>query len=174
MKHTIKSILFLLFLFNFNNAFANNSIVFIDMNKVIRVSDIGISIKKQFEKLNKSNLDNFQKIEQNLKKEEQDLISKKNVLSQEEFKKKSADLRKKVINYQSSRKVKADELNKKRVTATQNLFKKINPILTTYTKENNISLILDKRNVVIGNTTLDITDIIVDLLNKSNPKISLN
>ena len=174
MKHTIKSILFLLFLFNFNNAFANNSIVFIDMNKVIRVSDIGVSIKKQFEKLNKSNLDNFQKIEQNLKKEEQDLISKKNVLSQEEFKKKSADLRKKVINYQSSRKVKADELNKKRVTATQNLFKKINPILTTYTKENNISLILDKRNVVIGNTTLDITDIIVDLLNKSNPKISLN
>ena len=132
------------------------------------------AIKKQFEKLNKSNLDNFQKIEQNLKKEEQDLISKKNVLSQEEFKKKSADLRKKVIDYQSSRKVKADELNKKRVTATQNLFKKINPILTTYTKENNISLILDKRNVVIGNTTLDITDIIVDLLNKSNPKISLN
>ena len=102
-----------------------------------------------------------------------DLIAKKNVWSQDEFKKKSADLRKKVVEYQSSRKAKADDLNKKRVTATQSLFKKINPILATYTKENNISLILDKRNVVIGNTALDITDIIVDLLNKSNPNISL-
>ena len=89
MKHTIKFILFFLLVFNFNKVFADNSIVFIDMNKVIRVSEIGISIKKQFEKLNKSNLDNFKKIEENLKKEEQDLISKKNVLSQDEFKKKS-------------------------------------------------------------------------------------
>ena len=174
MKNTIKLLFFLFFIFNFNKTFADSSIVFIDMNKVIRISEIGISIKKQFEKLNKSNLDNFKKIEENLKKEEQDLISKKNVLSQDEFKKKSADLRKKVIEYQSSRKTKADDLNKKRVTATQSLFKKINPILASYTKENNISLILDKRNVVIGNTALDITDIIVDLLNKSNPKISLN
>ena len=174
MNFIIRSILISTIIFNFNILYAENNIVFINMNTVVETSKIGISIKKQFKKLNKSNLDSFKKIEDNLKKEEQDLISKKNILNQDEFKIKTAELRKKVLIYQSSRKKKTSELNSKRVTATQQLFKEINPILATYSKENNIAFILDKRSVVTGSTSLDITNTIIELLNKANPKININ
>ena len=174
MNFIIRSILISIIIFNFNILYAENNIVFINMNTVVEKSKIGISIKNQFKKLNKSNLDSFKKIEDNLKKNEQDLISKKNILSQDEFKAKTIELRKKVLTYQSSRKKKTSQLNQKRMTATQQLFKEINPILATYSKENNIAFILDKRSVVTASTNLDITNAIIELLNKSNPKININ
>ena len=174
MNFIIRSILISIIIFNFNILYAENNIVFINMNTVVEKSKIGISIKNQFKKLNKSNLDSFKKIEDNLKKNEQDLISKKNILSQDEFKAKTIELRKKVLTYQSNRKKKTSQLNQKRVTATQQLFKEINPILATYSKENNIAFILDKRSVVTASTNLDITNAIIELLNKSNPKININ
>ena len=174
MNFIIRSILISTIIFNFNILYAENNIVFINMNTVVEKSKIGISIKKQFEKLNKSNLDSFKKIEDDLKKNEQDLITKKNILSQDEFKAKTIELRKEVLTYQSNWIKKISELNKKRVVATKQLFKEINPILATYSKENNLAFILDKRSVVTGSTSLDITNTIIELLNKSNPKININ
>ena len=48
-------------------------------------------------------LKKFQDIENALKKEEEDLLTKKTVLSKEEYVKKSDTLRKKVIDYRSQR-----------------------------------------------------------------------
>ena len=41
--------------------------------------------------------------------------------------------------------------------------------MKTYIKENDISLIIDRKNVLMGNTNLDITSIIVEKLNKEVP-----
>ena len=45
-------------------------------------------------------------------------------------------------------------------------FKKINPILENYMKENSVSLILDKKNIFIGRQNIDITKSILDIMNK--------
>ena len=47
----------------------------------------------------------------------------------------------------------------------------LNPILTTYSKENSISIIIEKRNIIIGKTDLDITEEIVNILNKKIKKL---
>ncbi len=54
------------------------------------------------------------------------------------------------------------------------MLKSLDPIMTKYFEQNNISLILYKRNVAIGTTELDITDIIIDELNEKLPSIKLN
>ena len=46
------------------------------------------------------------------------------------------------------------------------ILKNINPILTNYAKENNITLILEKKNILVGVKTLDVTNVILNLLNK--------
>jgi len=43
--------------------------------------------------------------------------------------------------------------------------------MMTYIKENDISLIIDRKNVLMGNTNLDITSIIVEKLNKEFPSL---
>ena len=46
-----------------------------------------------------------------------------------------------------------------------NFLKLINPILTKYSTENEISIILQKKNLIIGKTELDITDKIIIIIN---------
>ena len=78
-----------------------------------------------------------------------------------------------LITYQKQKKKKIDELNKLRSNAGNEILKYINEILTEYSKSKSISLILEKKNVVIGKTDLDVTPDILILLNKKIKKIEL-
>ena len=49
----------------------------------------------------------------------------------------------------------------------------INEILTQYSKKESISLIIEKKNVVIGKSDLDVTSDILSLLNNKIKKIEL-
>ena len=82
--------------------------------------------------LKKSFADNqkkFTNLEKELKKEETDLLEKKNILSKDEYTKKSNDLRKKVIDFRSNRKMAIDKITSLRAESRQTLLKKIGPIL---------------------------------------------
>ncbi|MDC3308549.1 OmpH family outer membrane protein, partial [Candidatus Pelagibacter sp.] len=52
-----------------------------------------------------------------------------------------------------------------KVENTNNLLKLINPILTKYSNKNKISIILQKKNLIIGKSELDITDEIIKIIN---------
>ena len=67
-----------------------------------------------------------------------------------------------------------NELNDKRVIAKKELMENLNTILTNFANNNDISYILDKKNVVIAKKDLDITDDIIILLNQKIKKIPLN
>ena len=108
-----------------------------------------------------------------LKKKENDLLAQKTILTKKEYQKKSDDLRKKVIDYQSQRRTSLEKITTQRAEARQKLLEKLDPILKTYIKENDISLIIDRKNVLMGNTNLDITSIIVEKLNKEFPSLSI-
>ena len=108
-----------------------------------------------------------------LKKEERDLLEKKSTLTKEDYKKKSEELRKKVIKYQTERRASLEKITKQRSDARQTLIKKLDPILKNYIESNNISLVIDKKNVVMGKGSLDITNIIVEKLNEDLPSLNL-
>ena len=82
-------------------------------------------------------------------------------------------MRKKVIEYQSERISLIENITQQRAEARQSLLKALDPILKTYMTENQISLVVDKKNIVMGNAELDITNIIVEKLNKSFPSLNL-
>ena len=66
-----------------------------------------------------------------------------------------------------------DNIATKRATARETLIKKIEPILNAYMKENNVSIIVDKKNTLGANPENDITKIIVEKLNKELPSLNL-
>ena len=57
--------------------------------------------------------------------------------------------------------------------AGNEILKHINEILTKYSQNESISLIIEKKNVVIGKTDLDVTSDVLSLLNKKIKKIEL-
>jgi Skp family chaperone for outer membrane proteins len=78
-----------------------------------------------------------------------------------------------VIDYQSQRRASLDKIATQRVQARKTLLEKLDPILNTYIKENSISLVVDKKNILMGNTDLDITKVITERLNKEFPSLSI-
>ena len=174
MKYIVKIIVITYLIFGITNAFAENKIVYVDMNKILKESKVGIFVEKELTKTHEAKLDNFKKTEEELKKEEIDLISKRNVMAREEFDKNVKILNEKAQEYQTQRRQWFDDISQKRNKARAEVLKSLDPIMTDYFEKNDISLILYKRNIAIGTSELDVTDKIVDELNKKLPSIKLN
>ena len=153
---------------------SSDKIVYININKIINQSIAGDFINKELEKLHNINLSNLNKIKDELKMEEEKILSKKNIISEDEYLKQIDFLKEKVKNYQNKQKKMLKELNDKKVTAKKKLMENLNTILTNFANNNDISYILNKKNVVIAKKDLDITDDIIILLNKKIKKIPLN
>ena len=174
MKYLVKIFVIIIFLFCNNLSYAENLIVYIDMEKILNESKSGMSINKQLEKIHKMNIKEFKKIEDELKKKEELIIAQKNILSKEDYAKKIKILRDNTNSYRKNRQEKINLLTKKRMESSSKLLSIINPILSDYSKANNISIILQKKNVVLAKTDLNITNKIIDILNSKIESINLN
>ena len=49
----------------------------------------------------------------------------------------------------------------------------LNPLLTKYVEKNNISLVLEKKNVLVGVKTLDITNDLIKIFNNETKEKKL-
>jgi len=173
MKYLVKLFVVTLFLVFSTYAFAEQKIVVLDMKYVLNQSKAGKGAQDYLKKLFNDNAKEFAAKEKSLKKEEADLLSKKNILSSEEYQKQSNSLRKKVIEYQSKRRSELDKIATLRAKSKDTLIKKIEPIVDNYINENNISIVMDKKNMIGGLNEYDITDIIVKKLDKELPSLNL-
>ena len=156
-----------LFLVFFTLSYAEEQkIVYLNVDKIMQQSIAGKSIKKQLEDLYNKNLEKFKKNDETLKNKEKKLIAQKNILSQEDFQKELSSLRKEIINFQKKQVKARDDINKLRIGATNKLISQLSPILQEYAKKNSVSLILQKKNIVMGKKEIEITDEILEITNK--------
>ena len=172
----IRSLLLLIFFIFFSKISLSHekSIVYIDLNKIMNNSIAGKSITSQLENNHKKNISKFKVIEEELKKEEAEIISQKNVITKEEFEKKIIDLRNKANKFRKERSNNINNLNNQRLEATAKMITLIRPILSEYSDKNSISLIVDKKYIIIGKTVLDITADILKMVNEKIGKIKLD
>ncbi len=173
MKYLVKFFVVTFFIFISTHTFAEQTIVVLDMKYVLNNSKAGKGAQDYLKKSFNDNAKKFSDMEKALKKEESDLLAKKNILSKEEYSKKSDALRKKVIDYQSQRRSSLDKIATLRSKSRETLLGKIRPIVDAYINENNIALVIDKKEMIGGLTKYDITDIIIEKLNKELPSLKL-
>ena len=174
MKYVVSFFVILLTIFYINIARSESLIVYINMDMIMNKTNAGKSISQELEKIHKANIAEFKKIEDKLKSEETIILSKKNILSNDEYIKEINLLKKKINDYKEKRKQKIDLVAKKKSEVTLKLLKELNPILADYSKKKNISIIMRKKDLVIARSDLDITIEIIDLVNSKVKKIKLN
>ena len=170
-KFFITNIFILIFLSSYAE---EQKIVYLNVEKIMQQSIAGKSIKNQLKKLHNNNLEKFKKNDQILKNKEKKIIAQKNILSQEEFQKELKSLRTEIINFQKEQVKARDDINKLRIGATNKLISKLSPILEEYAKKNSISLILQKKNIVMGKKEIEITNEILEITNKEIKNININ
>jgi len=168
-----KYFFFIFFFIFFTNSYAQEKIVYLDINFLINESDAGKYINSELKKINDKNVEEFKEIELSIKAEEENILKQKNLLKEDEFNKKIKNLRNKYKSYQDLSSSKGNDLKELRNNAANQILIIINEILAEYSTKNKISLIIEKKNVVIGKSELDITKNILELLNAKIKKVEL-
>jgi len=164
MKYFLLSI-FSLFLFFANMVNSEQNIAFIDMDRVISKSNSGSSILNQLNDINNKNLIFLKKEEKKFKEKEAKLISQKNIISETDFKTMVNSLKVEIDKYNQNRNKIITEFQKLKVDNTNKLLKLINPILIKFSNEKKISILLQKKDLIIGKTELDITEEVIKIIN---------
>ncbi len=173
MNKFFKYIFLIFVIFYSNILLASERIFFLDLDYLMNNSSAGKSIINQLDKKNKSNISNFKKIKEDLKNEETKLTAQKNILNNDEFNKKVKLFQKKLSNFRLNQTTAANEIKTKRLEAQKVLINTITPILTDYSDKNSISFIVSKNNIIVGKSELDLTKIILEILNSKVKNIKI-
>ena len=153
----------LIFFFNFTNL--NADIVYIDINLILNKSEVGKSLNTYLKNINDEHLNKHSEIEARLVKIDKELVAQQNIINSDEYEKRLEKLSNDVQNYQLEKKKDQDYLKKIKINNTKKILEFLNPIITNYVETNSISLVMPKKNIIVGKKNLDITDEIIKLLN---------
>ena len=155
------------------DVYSQEKFVFIDINYIFNNSIVGKKINKKIKEDTKKINQDLNEFNKKVEKDKKTLLKQKNVISKEEFEKKYIKLENDIKEYRSIIKKKNDKLinlkNQVRIEFTE----KLNIILEDYSKNNSISMILKKENIIIGKTSLDASNEVLGLFDKRVKKISI-
>jgi len=160
-------------IFTSNILFAE-TIHFLDYRYILNESIAGKKAQSELKNKLDKNIKSLQNKEKLIREEEKKIIQQKKIISSEEYKKKINDLRKKVSSLQNERNKILSSVANERAEAKKKLLENLNPILNDYMTKNSIKIILDKKNLIRADNSLDITKQIVELLNQKIKSIKIN
>ncbi len=161
----------LLFLILNTHAYSNENIPvkYIDLKFVINNSIIGKKIKKIILNEGENLKKEHQKLEKNLENKKNEILSKKNILNEDDFKKEVDNHQKNVADYQKKQKKDLNDLSKKNLEMSRDFMIKVDKIIIEYAKLNSIDLLLKKEALIVSNSNLDITkNILIEVDKKIN------
>ena len=174
MNFKKKIIAILLIFFAFHLPLLAETPHFLDFKLILNQSDAGkkaqIFLKNKLEK----GIINLKKKEKEIQEKEKKIIQQKKIISAEEYKKKVTDLRANVSSLQKERNTLLDSVAKQRSKARKELLKNLNPVVKSYMENKKIRVVLDKKSILLADENLNITNDIMDLLNKKLKSINLN
>ena len=162
----MNKIFFIIFFFFISySSFAQESIFFVDIDKVLNETSYGNKIVQKLKNINSNNLKNIENDEKELKKIEDEINKVKNVISEEEFKKKIDNLKIKIISYREKKNNTFKEYNSLKNKELENFFVKITPLLEEFMEKNSIKIIIEKKNILIAQENYDKTNDLVNFIN---------
>ena len=170
MKNLI--IILIIFFSSFNISYSAEKIAFVDIDFIINGSELGKKLNKSLNEKIKKEDERLKNKEKDLKSQEDKILNQKNVLSEDELNKLLADFRKKITNFRKERVSINNKFRDQKLKETNSLVTSLNNILANYAEKNSISLIIQKKNIVIGKSDLDITKDILEIFNSEVKSIS--
>lgn len=168
MVNVYKNYLMVFFLFfNITTAYSEEKIAFVDIDFLIQNSDIGKSALAKIKIEDEKNISTLKKKTKDLKDLENDIKNKKSILSPEAYENEVKLFKEKVNNYSNEKNTIVTNFNDFKKKEIDKIFKKITPIIKSYMDTNSVSILLDTKNIFMGNINNNLTKEILKEINKS-------
>ncbi len=156
----------LIFFYLTGNAFAIEKIVYLDLDYILSNSNKGKNILSDLDKKNSENIKILKSKEEILKTEEENLFKQKNIISNEAYNEKVKNLQNKVKIFRSEKNQLVTEFKKNRENKINDFIKIVDNILGEYVKANSIDLVLNKKDIIMGKNSFNITEEILKKVNE--------
>ena len=160
-------LLYLIFSINLNYSFANDKILYLNVNFIINNSNLGKNVLNKLNKINDENQKKILKMENELKNKENEIIKLKNIISENELNNKINLLNNDLNNYKKLKEKINFQMKNSREKEIKFFFEQINPLIEDYMNNNSVGIIIDQKNIFIAKSEYDITKEILDLVNKN-------
>jgi outer membrane protein len=163
-------IFFILIILNFDisNVKANDKIAFIDLNYILSESISGKKILTELNTLSINNEKKFESTERELNKKKDEIKKLKNIISENEYLKKINEFEKDVEIYNKEKSSIINTFENLKKKELDIFFSSLNEIMSIYMKENNISIIIEKKSIIMADKFSNITNNVLKLVNKKN------
>ena len=156
----------LIFFYLIGNAFAIEKIVYLDLDYILSNSNKGKNILSDLDKKNNENIKILKSKEEILKTEEENLLKQKNIISNEAYNERVKNLQNKVKIFRSEKNQLVTEFKKNRENKINDFIKIVDNILGEYVKANSIDLVLNKKDIIMGKNSFNITEEILKKVNE--------
>ena len=150
---------------------SSESIRFIDINFIVKNSEVGKSLNKIIESKKKTIENDIKNLSKKLEDQKKRIVSQKKILKKEEFDKLVINYEKELKSFNDLRNKKNKDFNKFRIESSKKILDLLNPIITNFLKNKSIKILLQKAKIIFADDELDITKDILELFNKKHKKI---
>ena len=145
----------------------------IDMKVVLAKSSAFTALQKNIQKVEQEYKEEIKNEEELLKKEQEQLVAQKSVLSNEEYKEKETAFKQKVNKIQGKVEKIRRELESTMAKGMQIIQQEAVKHMKEIAKKEGYLLVFDANTTVISADRINISNIVVEKLNKSLPKITV-
>ena len=139
----------------------------VDMTKLLRSSEFGKNIIAANNIARKKLQSENEELEKKLLLEEKELSELRKTLSVEEFRPKALEFDKRVSTIRAEQGKKEEILNKKVRKEETDFFKRIYPLLYEILIERGGLILVDQRNIILWDNSVDITDDAIRAINQA-------
>jgi len=161
----MKILITLIFLFFSTNLIASE-LAIIDIEFIFANSKKGKLINSEIIKINNDLKEKFLSDEKKFTEREATIRSKKNILSTEEYEKEVNKFKEDLKIYNQKKQKKFQEIQEINSKKIKDFYEILNNVLINYSNENNIQTVIDKKYILISKSNSDITNLILEILNK--------
>ena len=149
------------------NLYAENKVAYINIDLVLSESIPSKSLFSQLKLIEQKHIKKIKVDENNLKDEEKKILATKNIISKDQFQNNVNIFQKKVELHTKSKEENIQNLKQKRNKEVLRFFKLINPIIEKIMEKNSIGILIEKKNIFIAKSNYDITEIVIEEINKN-------
>ena len=149
-------------------------IAVIDVQKIMQESSASKGITKSFESLRDSYQKEISALEDKLRKNEDELRKQQTVLSPEALANKRRDFEKQVADVQKTVQTRKRALETSLNEAMAVVHKTMVEVVADISRERGANLVLARQQFVLVDTQLDVTDAVMERVNKKLPQVALN
>tara|TARA_B100000575_G_C23114092_1_gene643845 strand:+ start:1559 stop:2071 length:513 start_codon:yes stop_codon:yes gene_type:complete len=158
--------IYIFFFLIISQAKSSEPIAYIDMDYIIKNSEIGKKTLDSINILNDKNINELKEKEKILKDLESKIISKKNIISKENFDKEVLLFKEKANKFKLDQSKMVKDFNDYKKKELDGILEKISPIINDYMEKKSVKILLDSKNILIGRSNLNLTNEVIKEINE--------